>query len=101
MTFYLGNYDNQINLGSRTDTFTIYGSSSQPTYSWVDRASHSVSTVTSGWTNGVWTLTVLHNGALDITVNCFGTGTGRLTSYTPATVVTPNGLLRLYRLASI
>ena len=89
VTFYLGNYDNQISLGSRTDTFTIYGSSSQPAYSWADRASHSASTVTSGWTNGVWTLTVLHNGALDITVNCAGSATGRLTNYTTATIVPP------------
>lgn len=89
VTFYLGNYDSQINLGSRTDTFTIYGSSSQPTYSWADRASHSGSTVTSGWTNGMWSLTVLHNGALDITVNCAGSATGRLTNYPPATIVPP------------
>ena len=89
VTFYLGNYDNQINLGSRTDTFIIYGSSSLPTYSWADRASHSASTVTSGWTNGVWTLTVLHNGALDITVNCAGTAAGRLTNYTTAAITPP------------
>ena len=89
LSFYLGNYDNFINLGMRTDTITIYGSSSQPTYSWADRASHSASTVTSGWVGGVFTLNVTHNGALDITVNCSGTGTGRLTSYTPATIVSP------------
>jgi hypothetical protein len=89
LSIYLGNYDNQINLGMRTDSFNIYGSSAQPTFSWADRASHSASTVTGGWTNGVWTLTVTHNGALDITVNCSGTGTGRLTAYTPATIISP------------
>ena len=89
LSIYLGNYDNFLNLGMRTDTFDIYGSSSQPTYSWADRASHSASIVTSGWTNGVFTLSVTHNGALDISVNCSGTGTGRLTSYTTAPTVPP------------
>jgi hypothetical protein len=89
VTFYIGNYDNQINLGMRTDTFNIYGSSAQPTYSWADRASHTASTVIGGWTNGVFTLNVTHNGPLDITVNCSGTGTGRLTSYTTAAITPP------------
>lgn len=89
VTFYLGNYDNSIGLGMRTDTIKIYGSTIEPTYSWADRASHSASTVTKDWTAGVWTLTVQHNGALDITVNCAGTGTGRLTSYTAASVIPP------------
>jgi hypothetical protein len=89
VTFYLGNYDNSIGLGMRTDTIKIYGSTAEPTYTWADRASHSASTVTKDWTAGVWTLTVLHNGALDITVNCAGTDTGRLTSYTAASLIPP------------
>ncbi|MES2923304.1 MAG: glycoside hydrolase family 98 domain-containing protein [Verrucomicrobiota bacterium] len=89
LTFYLSNYQNEIDTGLKTDTIKIYGSTAEPTYTWADRASHQASVVTQDWTGGVLTLTVQHNGALDLTVNCAGTATGRLTSYTPATIVTP------------
>jgi hypothetical protein len=86
VSFYLNNYDNVLYTGLKTNVITIYGSTSEPAYTWSDRASHQASIVTKSWSGGVWTLTVLHNGAVDITVNCAGTGTGRLTSYTPATI---------------
>jgi hypothetical protein len=89
LSIYLGNYDNFINLGMRTDVIKIYGASSQPTSSWADRASHAASAVTTSWSGGVYTLNVTHNGALDITVHCAGAGTGRLTSYTAAAMTTP------------
>ncbi|MDR3459761.1 MAG: glycoside hydrolase family 98 domain-containing protein [Verrucomicrobiae bacterium] len=88
LSFYLNNYDGS-SASMRTDTINIYGSTSQPTYSYVDRASHAASAVAGGWTNGVFTLTVTHNGPLDINVNCSGTAAGRLTLYTPAAVITP------------
>jgi hypothetical protein len=90
LTFYLCNYDNDVGLGMRTNTITIYGSTNTPTWSYVDRASHQASIVTSNWTGGVFTLTVKHNGSIDITVNCAGTGTGRLTNYTSASVIAPS-----------
>ena len=90
VTFYLANYDNVINTGLKTDTIKIYGSTAEPTYSWADRASHQASVVTKSWTGGVFTLTVQHNGPLDITVNCAGAGTGRLTNYTSAAITAPN-----------
>ncbi len=89
LTFYLSNYDNVIDTGLKTDTIRIYGSTLEPTYSWTDRASHQASMVTKDWSGGVLTLTVAHNGPLDITVNCAGTATGRLTSYTPAGITAP------------
>jgi hypothetical protein len=61
----------------------------EPTFSWVDRGGYAAASVTKTWTGGVWTLMVQHNGSVDITVNCAGTGTGRLTSFTPATIVPP------------
>jgi hypothetical protein len=88
LSFYLNNYDGS-SASMRTDVISVYGSSSQPTYSYVDRASHTASTVTTSWSGGVFTLNITHNGALDITVNCSGTATGRLTSYTPATITPP------------
>jgi hypothetical protein len=89
VTFYLSNYDNVINTGLKTDTIKIYGSTLEPTWSYADRASHQASTVTKSWAGGVFTLTVMHNGPLDITVNCAGSAAGRLTSYTPAVVTAP------------
>jgi hypothetical protein len=89
LTFYLNNYDNAVDTGLKTDTIRIYGSTAEPTYSWTDRANHQASTVSKDWTAGVLTLTVAHNGALDITVNCAGMATGRLTAHTPANITSP------------
>jgi hypothetical protein len=89
VTFYLCNYDNNLGLGMRTNQIAIHGSTSEPTYSYTDRASHSASIVSKSWSGGVFTLTVQHNGPLDITVNCAGTATGRLTSHTSAVVTPP------------
>jgi hypothetical protein len=89
VTFYLANYDNVLNTGLKTDTIRIHGSSAEPTYSYTDRGSHQASVVTKSWSGGVFTLTVQHNGPLDINVNCAGTGTNRLTSFTPAFLTAP------------
>ncbi len=88
LTFYLTNYD-EHNSALKTDMIKIYGSSSEPAYSYTDRAWHSSSQETKNWTDGVFSLTVKHNGPVDITVNCSGTATNRLTTYKSATVVTP------------
>ena len=87
--FYLTNYDN-ANAALKTDVITINGCSSQPTYSFTDRGSHVASSVTSSYSGGTFTLTVTHNGPLDITVNCSGAAIDRLTSYRTATLVAPN-----------
>lgn len=89
VTFYLGNYDNFVNTALKTDTITINGATTEPTYSWADRASHQASVVSKSWSGGVFTLTVQHNGPLDITINCAGTATGRLTAFTPVTLTPP------------
>jgi hypothetical protein len=89
VTFYLTNYDN-TNTALKTDVIKINGCSAQPTYSYTDRVSHSASTITTSYSGGVFTLNVTHNGPLDITVNCSGTATGRLTSYTTATISSPS-----------
>jgi hypothetical protein len=90
LKIYLSNYDNKIDVGLKTDTIKIYGSSSEPTYSYTDRADHQSSTVTKSWAGGVFTLNVSHNGPLDITVNCSGTATDRLTEYQTANIIVPN-----------
>lgn len=90
VTFYLCNYQSDLDNTLKTDTIAIYGSTNTPSWSYVERGSHQASTVTSNWSGGVFTLTVQHNGALDITMNCAGTNSGRLTAFTPATLVAPS-----------
>lgn len=90
VTFYLSNYDNVISTALKTDVIKIYGSTNKPTYTHNDRGNHQASTLAESWTDGVFTLTVKHNGPIDITVNCDGTATGRSTSFTQATVLEPS-----------
>lgn len=90
VTFYLSNYDNVIDTGLKTDIIKIYGSTEKPTFTYKDRASHQASVVTENWADGVFTLTIKHNGAIDISVNCAGKATGRLTSFTQASMVEPS-----------
>lgn len=89
LTVYLNNYDNVLNTGLKTDVLKIYGSSSQPAYSYIDRGYHQASSVTENWSGGVFTLTIEHNGAIDITINCSGSATARLTTYTTANIIEP------------
>ena len=89
LTFYLNNHDSEIGLGMRTDTIAIHGSTVQPTYVYTDRADHDASTVSSRWTDGVFTLSITHNGPLDLTVSCEGTNSTRLTEYTSAAIAAP------------
>lgn len=89
LSFYLNNYDNVLDTTLKTDIIKINGSNTEPTYSYQERGNHQTSDITSTWSGGVFTLTIRHNGALDITVDCSGSGTGRLTNYTNATLVEP------------
>lgn len=89
LTIYLSNYDNMINSGLKTDTIVIYGSSSVPIITYEDRGSHKTSLVTKNWSDGVFTLTIQHNGPIDITVHCSGTATGRLSEYQNANIMVP------------
>ncbi len=90
VTFYLTNFDEKNQSTLKTNVIKIYGSTSEPTYSYTDRADHIASVLSKDWSNGVFTLTVEHNGPLDITINCQGTASGRLTSYTEANIIEPN-----------
>ncbi|MBO9562645.1 MAG: carbohydrate-binding protein [Niastella sp.] len=89
LNIYLNNYDNKLNTGLKTDVIRINGASAQPTWSYTERGSHQASVLSASWSGGVFTLTVQHNGALDIIINCSGMATGRLTNYTPAVLNVP------------
>jgi hypothetical protein len=89
LKIYLSNFDNVLETGLKTNTIKIHGASAEPTWSYMDRGNHQASVLTKNWSGGVLTLTVQHNGPLDITVNCAGTATGRLSSYTAANITAP------------
>lgn len=89
VTFYLSNYDDQVVTGLKPDTIKIYGSTTEPTWSYIERGSHQASIVTKSWSGGVFTLAINHNGPVDITVNCSGSATDRLSSFTPAVLSAP------------
>ncbi len=88
LNIYLSNFD-EYNTSLKTDIIKIYGCDSEPSYSYEDRADHPASELTKEWTNGTFTLTVKHNGPLDLTINCAGTATGRLTDYSSANIIAP------------
>lgn len=92
LTCYLTNYNE--NGGTVRSTIRINGASSQPSYTVTPRAEASVRTSDS-WADGVLTLSIDHNGPLDITIECSGNGSDRLTDYTPATLKVP-GSPRIY-----
>lgn len=90
LKIYLNNYDNVLNTNLKTDIVKINGCSVEPSYSFIERGSHQASTVSKNWSGGIFTLTIQHNGSVDISINCEGNATNRLTSYTAASIVEPN-----------
>lgn len=85
--FYLSNYTN--NRKDITDRIQIYGSTKRPTFTFKNRVAGNSCSVSEEWKNGVLTLTVRHNGPLDLSVVCAGEGTGRLISLRTANVMQP------------
>ncbi len=84
---YLTNYQAAGTLSD--DVICIGGASSQPVVTWADRGNHTLSTVNSQWSNGLLTITVRHNGPLDLHIECKGKATGRRSAFTQATITTP------------
>lgn len=87
LTLYLNNYQTTGLLSE--DIIKIHGASRQPTCNWIDRSTKKDAIVTSTWKDGVMTIKVIHNGPVDLTINCKGTATDRKTAYTSATIRKP------------
>lgn len=90
LKIYLNNHDVQLDNALKTNTILIHGASSQPTWSFVNRGTSQAPSVTGDWSGGVLTLTVVQNGPVDITVNCSGAATSRLSAFTPAGISPPD-----------
>lgn len=73
---------------------TINGATSRPGINILPRETTSVNT-TENWENDTYTLIVEHNGPLDLTINCSGAETDRLSDYTVAQLSMPQSP-RLY-----
>lgn len=86
VTFYLTNYDDKGSL--KTEVIRIHGCTSKPSLGQQARA-NGTATVAEEWADGTYTVTVKHNGPLDLEIRCNGTATDRETAYTAASVVTP------------
>ena len=88
---YLNNYDEDASTTLKTESITIAGASSNPTFTAEDRGvNQTASVITESWSNGTYTLTVKHNGPVDISIKCSGNETGRLTSYPQAVQTEPS-----------
>ena len=82
---YLTNY--QTNGTVSEDVIKIKGADSKPNITWKDRGNHVASTVETAWADNVLTITVKHNGPLDIDISCAGTASGRKTIATQTTQI--------------
>ncbi|XDF34892.1 glycoside hydrolase family 98 domain-containing protein [Paracidovorax avenae] len=89
VSIYLTNYDPE-NAALKKSRIVFRGAASQPAFSFQDRGDHVASQVAGTWADGVLTLDVAHNGALDLTVNCSGPAGGRLAGYTEAGIQVPD-----------
>ena len=87
--FYLNNFDENNEIITRDDVITITGATEKPTYTYSDRGKQMPTKIKEDWSNGVYTLTVSHNGPVDLTINCKGSATDRSTDYAQPKIVTP------------
>ncbi|MCI1268932.1 MAG: alpha/beta hydrolase-fold protein [Ruminococcus sp.] len=91
INIYTNNYDEDDAKTLKTDTFKISGCSVKPTYSAKDTGrNQTASQISESYSDGTYTLTVKHNGPVEISVKCSGNETGKLTSYNTAKVTTPS-----------
>ncbi|MDO5149089.1 MAG: glycoside hydrolase family 98 domain-containing protein [Oscillospiraceae bacterium] len=88
---YMNNYDEDDAKTLKTENITISGAADKPTFTAKDRGvNQTASVITESWNNGSYTLTVKHNGPVDISIKCSGNETGRQTSYRKSTQVAPD-----------
>ncbi len=86
---YLNNFDNELTPGLKTNIIKIYGSNSEPSFSITDRGDHENSEVTTEWIDGVFKLTVNHNGPVELNIDCSGSATERLSFISPSNIIEP------------
>lgn len=88
LDIYLTNYT--ADRSAVADKLTIHGATTRPTFSHTNRVSGNQCAVSEDWSGGVMTLTMSHNGAMDLHVSCQGAATDHLTAYTTSTIAQPS-----------
>lgn len=84
---YANNFDNKAQTTLKTDTFKVNGCASKPTYTAKDTGRNQTkSEITESYSDGTYTLTVKHNGPVEISIKCSGNETGKSTNYNAASV---------------
>lgn len=87
---YENNFDEKAQTTLRTDTFKISGCSSKPSYSAKDTGvNQTKSEISESYSNGTYTLTVKHNGPVEISIKCSGNETGKQSAIKESTVKVP------------
>ncbi len=87
---YMNNYDEDDATTLKTESIAISGASTKPTFTVKDRGTNQAeSSITESWNNGTYTLTVKHNGPVDISIKCSGNEKDRLTSYKKSVTKAP------------
>lgn len=87
---YANNFDEKAQTTLRTDTFKISGCAAKPSYSAKDTGrNQTASQISESYANGTYTLTVKHNGPVEISIQCKGNETGRLSNPKASSVKAP------------
>ncbi len=86
LTCYLTHYD--VTGKPVISEIRIKGAGAKPAVTMTPRA-EATAKLDEKWSDGVLTLTIEHNGPLDLAISCSGNGTDRLTEYTPSTIQVP------------
>ena len=90
LDIYLSNYDDESALLLKKDVITIEGCTSEPEMEFTDRGVDCLAAeVSESYSGTTYTLTVSHNGPLDITVRCSGSETGKETEIKEPSVTAP------------
>lgn len=87
---YANNFDEKAQTTLRTDTFKISGCSAKLSYTAKDTGRNQTkSQISESYADGTYTLTVKHNGPVEISIQCRGSQSGRLTDPKQSTVKAP------------
>ena len=78
--------DNPTDRQLRQSVIAVRGCTARPAVTWKDRGDHPSSSVKEEYADGTLTLTRMHNGPLDISIQCAGSNQDRLPAPTFAAV---------------
>lgn len=85
---YLNNYDPRV-TAPMTDTLAIYGVTGDASITFTDRAEHVPSEVKGTLQDGIYIVSITHNGPVDIEICCSGNASGKSLPITPSAISAP------------